>query len=57
MCSSDLIAETYKAELRIYAGHAHWLPGEPGFEMIASDTAMWLERNVIGGKAKLHAAA
>lgn len=51
------IADTYKAELRIYPGHAHWLLGEPGFEKIASDTAMWLERNVNGGKAKLHAAA
>lgn len=50
-------AERYNAELRIYAGHAHWFLQEPGWEKIAGDTAMWLERNVIGGKAKLHAAA
>ena len=50
-------ADRYNAELRIYSGHAHWLLGEPGWEKIAGDTAMWLERNVIGAKAKLHAAA
>lgn len=50
-------AERYHAELRIYGGHAHWFLGEPGWEKIAGDTAMWLERNVLGGKAKLHAAA
>jgi pimeloyl-ACP methyl ester carboxylesterase len=50
-------ADRYNAELRIYSGHAHWLLGEPGWEKIAGDTAMWLERNVIGGKTKLHAAA
>jgi pimeloyl-ACP methyl ester carboxylesterase len=51
------IADRYHAELRIYPGHAHWFLAEPGWEKIAGDTALWLDRNVLGSKAKLHAAA
>lgn len=39
------IAARYaQAEYRCYAGHAHWLMAEPGWEKIAGDIAGWLEK-------------
>lgn len=32
-----------QAQYRSYAQHAHWLIGEPGWEVIAADIAQWLQ--------------
>jgi len=36
------VAARYHAELREYAGHGHFLMGEPGWEVIAVDVMSWL---------------
>ena len=35
-------ATRYGAELRLVAGHGHWLIEEPGWERIAEDVGAWL---------------
>lgn len=37
------LAARYHAELREYAGHGHYIIGEPGWEAVAGDVARWLE--------------
>jgi pimeloyl-ACP methyl ester carboxylesterase len=46
-------AERYGAELKLYADHAHWLIGEPGWQTIAADLAAWLDRAVPANLASL----
>lgn len=36
-------AARYKAELKLYEGHAHFILGEPGWESVVDDVAAWLE--------------
>ncbi len=43
-------AERYKADVRIYPAHAHWFLEEPGWEVIANDTAKWLETHLTGAQ-------
>lgn len=38
------IAKKYGAEFRVYDGHAHFLIWEPGWERIAAEVAVWVER-------------
>ena len=40
------IARKYRAELRVYDGHAHMLLLEPGWELIAGEVATWLDKEV-----------
>jgi pimeloyl-ACP methyl ester carboxylesterase len=42
---SRAVAERYRhvAEYREFAGHAHWVTGEPGWEEIAGAIAEWVE--------------
>ncbi|MBI2719701.1 MAG: alpha/beta hydrolase [Rhizobiales bacterium] len=49
-------ARRYGADLRLYAGHAHLLIGEPGWEKIATGAVAWLEAQVAGNVTKLRAA-
>lgn len=37
------LADRYGAPLRSYAGHGHYLIGEPGWERAAADVAAWLD--------------
>ena len=36
------VARRYRADFREYAGHAHYIMREPGWEKIAADIARWL---------------
>ncbi|HLV24748.1 MAG TPA: alpha/beta fold hydrolase [Gemmatimonadales bacterium] len=36
------LAQKYGAELREYAGHAHFIIAEPGWERVADDVLLWL---------------
>ncbi len=36
------VADKYGAEYRVYEGHAHWIMGEPGWEVVAEDIAQFL---------------
>jgi pimeloyl-ACP methyl ester carboxylesterase len=36
-------AERLGATYRSFAGMSHWLPGEPGWETVASDALEWLQ--------------
>src|SRR2546425_8142488 len=40
------IAQKYRAELRVYDGHAHMVLLEPGWELIAREVASWLDKEV-----------
>ena len=40
------IAQKYRAELRVYDGHAHMVLLEPGWELIAGEVASWLDKEV-----------
>lgn len=37
------ISRKYDCEYREYAGHGHYIVGEPGWELVADDVAGWLE--------------
>lgn len=39
------IAKKYKADLKVFENHAHWLVMEPGWEDVAGYAAEWLKRN------------
>jgi pimeloyl-ACP methyl ester carboxylesterase len=43
------VARKYRAEFRVYEGHAHFLIWEPGWERIAADVAVWVERGDSNG--------
>ena len=40
------IAHRYRADYKEYAGHAHYIIREPGWEAAAGDIADWLEENI-----------
>lgn len=37
-----IVARRYRADFREYAGHAHYIMREPGWEKVAADIARWL---------------
>lgn len=41
------LAQTYRADLREYPGHGHWLFAEPGWERIAADALSWIDDAVL----------
>ncbi len=43
------VADKYGAVVtrREYEGHAHWIMGEPGWENVAGDVALWMDENVL----------
>jgi len=45
-------AERYGAELGLYPEHAHWLLGEPGWELLVDRVATWLEATLGVGLAR-----
>ncbi len=51
------IARKYGADLRVYPGHGHWLPEEPGWESIAGDMLSWMETKVLSGEGASSATA
>jgi pimeloyl-ACP methyl ester carboxylesterase len=42
------IAQKFHADYRMYPGHAHPLPLEPGWELLARDAARWLAEKLKG---------
>lgn len=45
------LARRFGADFEVASGHAHWLPGEPGWEALADGVAGWLARKGIAQPA------
>ncbi len=43
------IARKYGADFLEYPNHGHWLPEEPGWEVVAAGMLQWLEEKVLSG--------
>ncbi|MFZ5669574.1 MAG: alpha/beta hydrolase, partial [Pseudomonadota bacterium] len=40
--TTKLVADRLGARFEVFAGMSHWLPGEPGWEAVASRCLTWL---------------
>lgn len=40
-------AERYGGELKLFDRHAHWLLEEPGWQNIANEISVWLEKKFL----------